>query len=363
MEGTHRPKRLPLFTTSLILTLLLVASTTMGAPVQIHTPSSPETTSEITLNNISIQDTINQAPPGATLQLPAGVTTEILTINKPLCLLGEKTGRTILRPTSADNGYAIRILAEGVTLCDLDITNHGEGLYTTGVKISADNTTIQNCTFHDAPIGVAVWSSQNTITGCDFHRCTDEGIVLLGTTTSQSTQNTIVSCTFQATCDGIELQYAADTKIISCAFTQNTHAGIDAIMAHTTNTTITQCTFKDNQGFGLYLAGSSQTRITSCSFADDSLTLKHATETMLSKSQASHITLLDESSLLIDHCDEIASADIIAQQSTYEIQQDTSNQAPQGKNIPAGVPHPLLTWLARVPMLKSLYEQLYHLTR
>jgi parallel beta-helix repeat protein len=361
MERMHARRLQTLSTLVILVSITCIAPEMRGASVQKDILHDLGTSFDISPGDTSIQETINHAPPNATLHLAAGLYTEILTINTPLHLLGEGAPHTILNPTSSTNGYAIRILAEGVTLSGLDISNQAEGLYTTGIKISAANTTVQNCSFHDTPIGIAIWSSQNTITGCDFTSCTDEGIALLGASTSECTQNTITSCNFQANCDGIELQYATHTRITSCTFTQNTHAGIDAITTHNTNNTISQCTFHYNQGFGLYLAGSSGTLVTHCSFSDDTITLVHATETIFLKNQVHHITLLEESSLRIEQCGDIVPSDIISQQSSYEIHPDQPELLPQGKNSSPATQHLLLTVLSRFTFLKSLYEQLLHL--
>jgi parallel beta-helix repeat protein len=348
-----------------LLTILLFLSITFfipgitGVTTSKNTVSDPEIVIDISTVTTTIQDAINNAQPNSTIQLPAGIYTEILTINKPLHLKGEGTSRTLLSPTSGNNGYAIRISAEGVTLSGLDITNQGIGLYTTGVKISASNTTIQNCTFHDTPIGIAIWSSKNTISGCDFKGCDDEGIVLLGTSTTACNNNTIISCDFYENCDGIELQYATDNLITSCTFTQNTHAGIDAIESNNNNNIISYCKFTDNQAFGLYLARSSYNLITQCTFSDDTVTFIQATDNTLLRTQVAHVNLMEDSSLLIEQCKDINTSDIISQQSSFEIRTDQSEQISQEKNSHTTVYHPLLlSLLSRFKILKSLYEQL-----
>ncbi|MCJ7697050.1 MAG: right-handed parallel beta-helix repeat-containing protein, partial [Thermoplasmata archaeon] len=210
MERKHPKRLLTLLTTLLFLSITFFVPGITGVTTSKNTVPNTEIVIDISAVTTTIQDAINSAQPNSTIQLPAGTYTEILTINKPLHLKGEGTSRTLLSPTSANNGYAIRISAEGVTLSGLDITNQGSGLYTTCVKISASNTTIQDCMFHDTPIGLAIWSSENTISGCEFRGCDDEGIVLLGASTSECNNNTITSCNFYKNCDGIELQYATD---------------------------------------------------------------------------------------------------------------------------------------------------------
>lgn len=352
-KKTHRS----LLTTIVLISILTVAPVAIAASSTIS--ASEDKTQEIHYENISIQERINNAEPGDTLQIPSGTYTEILTINKPLHITGDGLTQTILSPASSPNGYAIQITAEGVILSNLEIMNHAEGLYTTGVKISAKNTTIEHCMFHDTPIGIAIWSGQNTISQCVFQGCDDEGIVLLGTSAIACTNNTITSCIFSENCDGIELQYATHNQINSCSFFRNTHAGIDAIESNNNNNIISECTFTDNDAFGLYLARSSQNLITQCSFSNDALTLVHATQNTLEKSQINNIHLLDESSLLLDQCIDATTENIISEQSTFEIKTNHSEQLLLEEKTHIPRYHSILIYiLSRLKTLKTFYEQL-----
>ena len=156
-------KTLMSFVTILVLLSILASAPEAFAEVSKASSSQQQIQVDSHLENLSLQEIIDNAEPGATIHLPSGIYTEVLTINKPLQIIGDEATRTIVSPTSPTNGYAIQIIAEGVTLSNLEIMNQGDGLYTTGVKISASNTTIKNCSFHDTPIGIAIWSSRNTI--------------------------------------------------------------------------------------------------------------------------------------------------------------------------------------------------------
>ncbi len=352
-KKTHRS----LLTTIVLISILTVAPVAIAASSTIS--ASEDKTQEIHYENISIQERINNAEPGDTLQIPSGTYTEILTINKPLHITGDGLTQTILSPASSPNGYAIQITAEGVILSNLEIMNHAEGLYTTGVKISAKNTTIEHCMFHDTPIGIAIWSGQNTISQCVFQGCDDEGIVLLGTSAVACTNNTITSCLFSENCDGIELQYASHNQINACDFNKNTHAGIDAIESNNNYNIISNCIFTDNQAFGLYLARSSQNRITHCSFTNDALTLIHAAQNTLENTQIKNIYLLDDSSLRIDHCIETTPDNIIAEQSTYEILTHNQEEFLAGENPSIARYHQILLYiLSHLKTIKTFFEQL-----
>ena len=346
---------------SFLATLVLIsilATTPAAFATSSATSVSEQKTHDEYHENISLQEMINSAEPGTTIQLPSGTYTEILTINKPLQIQGDEDSRTLLNPTSSDNGYAIQITAEDVILRNLDIMNQAEGLYTTGLKITASATTIQDCVFHDTPIGIAIWSSQNTIAQCIFQGCDDEGIVLLGTSTSPCTDNTITSCIFTENCDGIELQYATHNQITSCDFNSNTHAGIDAIESNNDNNIISDCTFTANSAFGLYLARSSQNLIIQCSFSNDALILVHAAQNTLEKSQIQNIHLLDDSSLILDQCIDATTENIISEQSTFEIRTNHQEQSMVGENSHIARYQQILSYiLSHLKTVQTFYEQ------
>ena len=210
----------------------------------------------------SIQEAINQAMPDSTIYVRNGYYDEILNIRKKIKLVGEDKEKTIVNPTSMENSYAIRIAAEGVILKGFGINNQGPGLYTTGIKISSSRTTITDCNIFDTPVGIAVWSSYNTISNCRFWGCEDEGIAFLGSPSNQCNNNIVTDCEFYDNCDGIELQYSSNNQILNCEFYNNTHAGIDAIGSSNNDNIISNCKIYDNKVFGIYLSRSSGNQIT-----------------------------------------------------------------------------------------------------
>ena len=197
-----------------------------------------------------------------------GVYREMLTINKKINLVGENRETTIINPTSEKNGYAIRIMADGVTIDQLSISNKGSGIYTTGVKIIAQQVTIKNCKLYSVPVGIALWSSNNIISNCIFWNCEDEGIAFLGSNNRHCSNNLVVDSTFYNNCDGIELQYSSDNIISNCEFYKNTHAGIDAIGSSNSNNIVLNCNIYENEAFGIYLSsGSKYNTISDCSIS------------------------------------------------------------------------------------------------
>ena len=72
----------------------------------------------------ALQDTINQAPPGTAIFLPAGVYVGSVTIDKPLVLVGADSNQTIFRTDG--NDPAFRITSSDVMIANMKI-NGGNG--------------------------------------------------------------------------------------------------------------------------------------------------------------------------------------------------------------------------------------------
>lgn len=337
-------------TTLLGILLLFLSISTIAPNVQALSITKETTTS------FRIQDAINQATPGSTIQIPPGTYTETLRIDKPLHLKGYQT-QTFLEPTSAENSYGIWITAQGVRLSDLSITNHATGLYTTAVKISAEHTILQNCTIQNTPIGVAIWSNQNSLTHCQFIGCEDEGIVLLGSITTPCSNNTIASCVFSRNCDGIELQYASYTTITGCRFEHHTHAGIDAIHADNNHNTINDCVFTDNQACGIYLHRSHYNVITDCWFSGDTLTVHEGTHNTLQNSTGASIHLLKDTSLTIDQCTQTSYSETMTYPTSYQSMQQSLGTHSE-TTTPSKMNVILQNLLLRFPLIQMLYERL-----
>lgn len=357
MNKRHTPQD-TLLTLGVLFLCIIVPYTTAGTSSQ-SLPQEQQSTPETPSKQPVLQEQIDNAAAGETILLAATTYTECLTITKPIHLKGQGTTETFLSPTSSANGCAIMITSENVIISDIEITNLGPGLYTTGIQISAPNTTIQDCLFHDTPIGIAIWSSYTTITNCTFTNCDDEGIVLLGTTTTPCHHNTITRCLFSKNCDGIELQHAPSNHITDCSFTHNTHAGIDGIEANNNNNRISSCTFSDNQAFGLYLTKSSENLITDCSFSDDTITLVQTVNTTLARSSGANIHLMKGSTLHIEACTDIDYSEIVSLQSTYQISSNYTPTIPDKNNYLAYYLSFIQNLLFRFKISTLFSERLY----
>lgn len=212
----------------------------------------------------NIQKAIDSASPGATIYVKEGEYPEVITIKKPLTLMGENKNNTIINPTSQKNKYAIIIDSSNVIIKNFNIYNKASGLYTSVIRITKPNNQIENCIIHDTPIGITIWSSNNKISNTTFKGCKDEGIALIGSNYFTCEQNIITNCVFYNNCDGIELQRSSSNTIINCRFYDNTHAGIDAIDSSNNKNIISNCEIYNNTAYGIYISSSNNNQIINC---------------------------------------------------------------------------------------------------
>jgi parallel beta-helix repeat protein len=269
-------------------------------------------------NYRSIQKAIDDAQSGSTIYVKSGTYSEILVINKKINLIGEDRNTTYINPESKKNGYAAKITANGVRLNGFSINNKGPGLYTMGIKISASQTEIEDCNIFNTPVGIAIWSSENIISNCEFWGCQDEGIAFLGSSISECNGNIITGCKFYDNCDGIELQYSSNNVISHCEFYDNSHAGIDAIGSSNNNNIISHCDLYDNDAFGIYLSRSSENQITQCKISNNQIMISSSKDNTVDNCELESIYLRD-TTLNIENCEKIEESKIKTVNSVYEI--------------------------------------------
>ena len=260
--------------TVIFLLLLLIADilivTNSSADISVNNFSENViTVSRFGGDYSNIQEAIDQAIEGSTIFIKTGIYTEIIDINKKLTIIGENKFSTIINPISQENKYAIRLVSPGIIIKNLSITNGASGLYTTGVRISAQKSKIYNCNIYDNPICVAIFSNENIIDNCFFWNCKDEAIAMIGTKISKCDFNIVSNCTFFNNCDGIELQYSSNNTIDNCSIYNNTHSGIDAIVSSNNGNIIKNCEIYNNNVNGIYLSASSNNKIIECDFSNN----------------------------------------------------------------------------------------------
>lgn len=212
----------------------------------------------------SIQEAINQAASGSVIYVKNGEYAEIIQIKKTIQLIGEDKDSTLINPISEENRYAVYLGAPQIKIKNIAITNGAPGLYSQAIKISSENTEVDNCKIFNTPVGIAVWTNENQISNSTFYGCKDEGIALLGSSKKPCDNNIISNCIFYDNCDGIELQHSSYNQIINCEFYDNTHTGIDAIASNNNENIISNCEIFNNRVNGIYLSSSSDNKIVNC---------------------------------------------------------------------------------------------------
>ncbi|MEM0493016.1 MAG: pectinesterase family protein [Candidatus Thermoplasmatota archaeon] len=225
-----------------------------------------------------IQDAVDNAPNGSTIYIREGLYNENIYIKKRISLIGQSIHSTVVSSTSDNVLYGIRVESSDVIISNLSITNSNPSLYSTGIYISSSRTIVDNCRVYGTRIGIAVWSSYNTISNCVVTGCSDEGIALLGTEISQCGYNTINGCRLYGNGDGIEMQSSSYNNIINCEIYDNTHTGINCIGSSNNNNVISSSRIYSNKVHGLYLSDSSGNQVTgsyiSDNFEDDVLEVR-----------------------------------------------------------------------------------------
>ena len=258
------------------LAIFLVAELTVITTVQAsQIVISNKNNQEIVVDNNgegdfkTIQAAIDNAQPGSTIYIKKGEYKEIITIKKQISLIGEDKDGTLINPISEKNKFALYLGAPNIKIQGLSIQNGAPGLYASAIRIASSNIEVNDCNIYDTPVGIIVWTSNNIIDNCNFWRCEDEGIALIGTSYSDCKNNIITNCVFRDNCDGIELQYSSSNTILNCDFYDNTHTGIDAIASSNDENTISNCRIFNNKAQGIYFSSSSNNLIKDCFIYDN----------------------------------------------------------------------------------------------
>ena len=161
------------YKTIILLTIFVIAEINFTVQILAYEPLENNLENIITVDKEggeykTIQEAIEDAPEGATIHVKSGVYNEIIDIKKSIILIGENKEATIINPISERNKHAICLGASGAIIKNFSVTNEASGIYTTGIRVSASNTEIQNCDIFNTPVGIAVWTSDNIIEGCSF---------------------------------------------------------------------------------------------------------------------------------------------------------------------------------------------------
>jgi len=205
-----------------------------------------------------LQETINKAPVGATLKLPAGTYLGNIVINKPLTLIGKTEDVTI---KGEGKGTVITVNSSHVTLKNLHITNSGGRMENLDAAIELHHVKkceISHCRITDSLYGIDMnmvedsLITDNTITSKKFD------IPLRGDALKiwYAKNNIIRNNTINHARD-VTLTYAHHNLIEGNTFLHN-RFGLHLSMSH--NNTIKNNTFKYNS-VGILMMGIKDTNV------------------------------------------------------------------------------------------------------
>lgn len=165
-----------------------------------------------------IQDAIDNAAPGDTVYVEAGVYSERLLINKSLLLIGENNATTVIE--SQKNEDTIIVTADNVTISGFTVKNKESRTLSWGIRLShSHNTTISDniITGHFEGVGLAGGSSNliqnNLITKNRY-----------GIFTSNFSSNNVIfhNLVSESLWNGIELDWGGENIVYANSIVNNT---------------------------------------------------------------------------------------------------------------------------------------------
>ncbi|MBC7079094.1 MAG: hypothetical protein H5T42_01230 [Methanothrix sp.] len=118
----------------------------------------------------SVQEAINAASAGDTIEVHSGIYFEHVYVSKSLTLVGVDTGGGMPVIDAEGIGSAITISADNVTLRGFRVTNSGScGCGNAGIKVLSDNNTIADNVAQGNKYGIHCTGSRNSFMRNDIH--------------------------------------------------------------------------------------------------------------------------------------------------------------------------------------------------
>lgn len=148
----------------------------------------------------TIQEAIDDASPGDTINVPACTFTEHVVIDKSITLEGYHMFSTTIRwgSSPATDTEVIKITADNVTVKDLQVTWTGStSAFYQGIKVESDNNILKNIVVGGCPRSVYLYGSQyNTVSDCMIsttYTVNHEGVTIVGGSYNTVCNNFIAS--------------------------------------------------------------------------------------------------------------------------------------------------------------------------
>jgi parallel beta-helix repeat protein len=210
----------------------------------------------------SIQKAIDAAASGDIIEIYSGTYKEDVYVYKAVALRGIGTDAGIPIINADGKGSTITLLADGIVIEGLMITNSKDG---SGIEVSSNNNTIMGNKLSRNKFGMYIYgSSGNTITGNDLDENFIAGMELESSTNNAIIKNNISNTSSLILKDakktglGIDLYKSSSNNI-----TGNTLEGnlIDAIGLYDSNDNIIEDNILGNNADGIYLSHSNDNKV------------------------------------------------------------------------------------------------------
>ena len=191
-----------------------------------------------------LQDSINNAPSGATIKLDRGIYLGNIYINKPLTLVGEEDGVIIQGDGTTTT---LRIESSNVILKNLTISNSGNNMISLDAAISmkkVQRCQVIHCKLLNSLYGIDMMMVQNSLFSDNYITSKDNDISLKGDALKvwYSSNNIIQNNTIEYSRD-VTLTYSHNNIIKNNHFTNNRFA---LHVSHSNNNKIKDNSFKFN---------------------------------------------------------------------------------------------------------------------
>jgi PKD repeat protein len=146
-------------------------------------------------NYTSIQDAIDHASSGDTIEVMNGTYTELITVDKPLTITGENPAGTMISGNYAGN--VVTISADNVVFTGFSVTKgyqqYNPNVYYFGIgATNVTNLSISSCRVTDSSIGIYANNATGlSVSDTEISDCVAQGVLLLNTNSSQILSNRI----------------------------------------------------------------------------------------------------------------------------------------------------------------------------
>lgn len=165
-------KKAKIFVATVLLAgLLIIGSTIIGSAIGTAYQVSP---------GESLQEAINAARPGDTIEVASGTYSGPISVTKRLILQGIDTGRGKPVIDAGGKGSAIILLVDGSVLEGFLVRNSGGSELEAGIKVSGRNITVRKNTVVDNSIGMRLQFCKSSVIEDNEFSNNDRGIFFFG---------------------------------------------------------------------------------------------------------------------------------------------------------------------------------------